>query len=254
MPRTGRPIAAPGFLDLLGELRAPLEATAFLLGPDVTRGLPRGDGHPVLLLPPFGLDGAAMLPLARALDRLGYAAHDWGEGRCLGLRQRTADRLVVRVADLHRRHGRSVSLVGWSAGGLYAREVARACPGLVRRVITLGAPIHPHGSGREFVDLARAASEAILAARGEAPLVVHPDPPPVPLTAVQARHDGVVAADAARERRGTEVENVAIAGTHSGLGLSRGAFRAIARALASAAAAADPGPASSASKPTSADR
>lgn len=232
MSRTDRPIVAPGLIDLLGELRAPLEAAAFLLGPDVTRGLPRGDGHPVLLLPPFGLDGRAMLPLARVLDRLGYAAHDWGEGRCLGLRQRTAKRLLERLADLERRHGRVVSLVGWSAGGLYARELARARPDLVRRVITLGAPVHPHASGRELVDLARATADAIFAARGAAPLVVHAEPPPVPLTAIQARDDGVVAAAAARERECATVENVAVDGTHLGLLLNRAALAVIAGRLA----------------------
>jgi pimeloyl-ACP methyl ester carboxylesterase len=232
MARRERPIAAPGLIDLLGELRAPLEAAAFLLGPDVTRGLPRGDGHPVLLLPPFGLDGRAMLPLARALDRLGYAVHDWGEGRNLGLRQRTAKRLLDRIADLHRRHGSTLSLVGWSAGGLYARELARARPDLVRRVITLGAPVHPHASGHELVDLARAGTDAVLAARGDLPLIVHSDPPPVPLTAIHATGDGVVAAAAARERERGDVENLGVEGTHLGLLCSRPALRAIATRLA----------------------
>jgi pimeloyl-ACP methyl ester carboxylesterase len=233
VPGTERPIAAPGLIDLLGELRAPLEAAAFLLGPDVTRGLPRGDGHSVLLLPPFGLDGRAMQPLARALDRLGYAVHDWGEGRNLGLRRRTAKRLLDRLADLNRRHGRTVSLVGWSAGGLYAREVARARPDLVRRVITLGAPVHPHARGHELVDLARATTDAILAARGDAPLVVIPDPPPVPVTAIHASGDGVVAAAAARERERANVENVTVDGTHLGLPLNRAVLRLLALRLAS---------------------
>jgi pimeloyl-ACP methyl ester carboxylesterase len=232
MPYRERPIGAPGLLDLLGELRAPLEAAAFLLGPDVTRGLPRGDGHPVLLLPPFGLDHRAMMPLARTLDRLGYAAHDWGEGRNLGLRQRTAKRLLDRNADLHRRHGRKLSLVGWSAGGLYARELARARPDLVRRVITLAAPVHPHASGHRLIDLARATADAMLAARGDAPLVVHPDPPPVPLTAIQASGDGVVAAAAARERERADVENVSVDGTHLGLPLNRAALRIVLLRLA----------------------
>lgn len=236
MPHRPGPIAAPGLIDLLGELRAPLEAAAFLLGPDLTRGLPRGDGHPVLLLPPFGLDGRAMLPLARVLDRLGYAVHDWGEGRCLGLRQRTAKRLLERLADLERRHGRTVSLVGWSAGGLYARELARARPELVRCVITLGTPVHAQATGHAWVDLARATADALLAARGEAPLVVHPEPPPVPVTAIQARDDGVVAAAAARERERANVENVVVDGTHLGLLLNRAALGVIAGRLAS-----DPG-------------
>lgn len=223
---------APGLRALLGELRAPLEAATFLLGPDVTRGLPRGDGHPVLLLPPFGFDGAAMQPLARALDRLGYAVHDWGEGRNTGLRQRTAKRLLARIVDLHRRHATTLTLVGWSAGGLYARELARLRPDRVRRVITLGTPVHAQETGNPWIDAARGAADALLAAGDDAPLRVDPRPPPVPMTAIHATGDGVVAAAASRERESGEVENVAVDGTHLGLGVNRAALRAIALALA----------------------
>jgi pimeloyl-ACP methyl ester carboxylesterase len=232
MARPRPPITAPGLRALLGELRAPLEAADFLLGPDVTRGLPRGDGHPVLLLPPFGLDGRAMQPLARALDRLGYAVHDWGEGRNTGLRQRTANRLLARIDDLHRRHARSLTLVGWSAGGLYARELARMRPDRVRRVITLGAPVHPHQRGHELVDAVRGAAGAILASGGDASLPIDRRPPSVPVTAIHATGDGVVAAEAARERESANVQNVAVDGTHLGLGANRAVLRVIAHVLA----------------------
>jgi pimeloyl-ACP methyl ester carboxylesterase len=226
------PITAPGLRALLGELRAPLEAAAFLLGPDVTNGLPRGDGHPVLLLPPFGFDGTAMQSMARALERLGYAVHDWGEGRNTGLRQRIAHRLLARIEDLHRRHASALTLVGWSAGGLYARELARMRPDRVRRVITLGTPVRSHERGQAWIDAARATTDAMLAAAGEAPLRVDHRPPPVPVTAIHATGDGVVAAAAARETESADVENVAVDGTHLGLGVNRAALRAIAVALA----------------------
>jgi pimeloyl-ACP methyl ester carboxylesterase len=232
MARSRPPINAPGLRALLGELRAPLEAAAFLLDPDLTRDLPRGDGHPVLLLPPFGFDGAAMQPLAHALDRLGYAVHDWGEGRNTLLRQRTAKRLVARIEDLHRRHARSLTLIGWSAGGLYAREVARMRPDLVRRVITLGTPVHPQETGHAWIDAARGAADAWRLAPGDTPLRVDPQPPPVPVTAIHANGDGVVAAAASRERASANVENVVVDGTHLGLGVNRGVLRAMARALA----------------------
>jgi hypothetical protein len=75
----------------------------------------------------------------------------------------------------------------------------------------------------------------------------------VPVTAIHASGDGVVAAAAARERERADVENVAVDGTHLGLGTSRGAFRAVAEALASAAAGPCPHPASDASTPRNGD-
>jgi pimeloyl-ACP methyl ester carboxylesterase len=170
--------------------------------------------------------------MARALDRLGYAVHDWGEGRNTGLRQRTAKRLLARIVDLHRRHARALTLVGWSAGGLYARELARSRPDLVRRVITLGTPVHPQETGNQWIDAARGAADALLAAGDDAPLRVDPRPPPVPMTAIHATGDGVVAAEASRERDSANVQNIAIDGTHLGLGANRAVLRAIAHILA----------------------
>jgi hypothetical protein len=95
----------------------------------------------------------------------------------------------------------------------------------------LGTPVHPQPTGNEWIEAARGAADALLAA-GDAPLPVDPQPPPVPMTVIHATGDGVVAAEAARERASSNVQNIAIDGTHLGLGANRAVLRAIAHVLA----------------------
>lgn len=234
MSRSGAPRAHDlphGLLGLVGELRAPLEQLRFRLARPRADALPQGDGHPVVLLPGFGMGDASMAPLAGALAELGYAVHGWGEGRNWGLRAPALDRLTRRVAALCERHGRRASLVGWSAGGLYAREIARCIPHAVRRVITFGTPVHGHAHGRPEVERFRGLLDRLRAARGET--VVEPDPatPPVPVTAIHSRSDAVVAWRASLET-GPHAENLAVEGSHFGLGTNPAVLAIVAARLA----------------------
>lgn len=232
MPRAKAPILAPDLRELLREARAPFEVAAFWLAPDRLAGLPRGDGHPVLFLPGFGMGDEALRPMARTIERLGYAVHGWDEGRNFGLRTAVAERLLVRVQDLHARHGQRVSLVGWSTGGLYARELARARPECVRRVISFGSPIRRHESGAALVSRARAAFEGLLATIGKASFEPSPDAPPVPCTAIHSRSDGVVAWRAALETDAPHMENLEVDGSHLALGYNLEVLRRVAERLA----------------------
>lgn len=240
MRKRERPIAAPDLRALLGELRAPLEVASFLLGAQQLRALPAGDGHPVMFLPGFGMGDEALAPMARAIERLGYAVYGWDQGRNLGLRQRTADRLLERMLDLHRRHAREVSLVGWSAGGLYARELARLRPDRVRRVFTLGSPLQPHGSGQPLVEMARRWFDTYLAGQGDAPLAPHIDPLQVACTVIHSKSDGVVAWRAAVQDDAPHTENLEVDGTHLGLGFNLEVLRIIAERLPQVPADAPP--------------
>ncbi len=222
-----------GLLGLAGELRAPLEVAQFWLARLRVDTLPRGDGHPVMLLPGFGMGDEAMRPLGTALAELGYAVRGWGEGRNWGLRAPTLDRLVAAVGDPASRHGRRLSLVGWSAGGLYAREIARQIPDAVRRVVTIGAPVHGHALGRPEVELFRGLLSVLRGQRGEAVIEPDPTPPPVPLTAIYSRTDAVVAWQASLEH-GPDAENVEVAGSHFALGMNADVLAIIAERLARA--------------------
>jgi pimeloyl-ACP methyl ester carboxylesterase len=102
---------------------------------------PRGDGHTVLVLPGLAADDASTRPLRAFLRTLGYDVLGWGLGRNLGPRRETRRGLVDALRAAHERRGRPVSLVGWSMGGIYARELARVAPHTVRQVVSLGSPV-----------------------------------------------------------------------------------------------------------------
>ena len=133
--------AAPPSRELLWlELRAIPELAAFFSMFPVLRLAPAGDGHPVLVLPGLGASDASTRPLRAFLRDRGYRAHGWKLGRNLGPRPGAEAGMQARLAELHARYGRPVSLFGWSRGGVFARELARRARAQVRSVITLGSP------------------------------------------------------------------------------------------------------------------
>ena len=101
---------------------------------------PRGDGHPVLTLPGFLASDLSMAPMRRYLRELGYDAYAWKMGRNIGGVSRMRAALRDRLDEIHDATGRKVSIVGWSLGGVYARDLALQAPEMVRCVVTLGSP------------------------------------------------------------------------------------------------------------------
>lgn len=105
--------------------------------------LPRGDGHAVVLFPGLASDQHAIGPLKDFCDKLGYTALDWGRGFNTGPKGNPdpwLDGLSEDVQTLTSVHGGTISLVGWSLGGIYAREVAKRLGPRVRQVVTIGTP------------------------------------------------------------------------------------------------------------------
>jgi predicted esterase len=196
--------------------------------------LPRGDGHPVVLFPGLGADHSALGPLVDCCRSLGYAASDWGRGLNTGPQgdiDTWVDALVDGVADVSNVYQRRVSLVGWSLGGIYAREIARRRPDLVRQVITLGTPFA--GSGEHtnvgwIYKLLSGHSARIdpgFSARLRAT-------PPVPTTSIYSKSDGIVAWQACLEARVPRAENVEVEGSHIGLVCQPMVWRVVADRLA----------------------
>lgn len=197
--------------------------------------LPLGDGHPVVLFPGLGADAMALEPLRRLCCDLGYAACDWGLGCNTGPRgpvEDWLDQLTDSVACTVARHGRSASLVGWSLGGIYAREIARRRPALVRQVITLGTPFAGRGEHTNVGVLYQLLSgrrpeidESLLARLAATP--------PVPTTSIYSRSDGVVAWQACREAEDApQAENVEVQASHIGLVWHARAWSVVADRLA----------------------
>lgn len=210
-------IRAPRWGLLLIEGRALLELAALLPAYPVLRRAPRGDGHPVLVLPGFMASDFSTRTLRGFLRERGYYAYGWGLGRNVGPRPEIVQGLVQRLRSIHGKHGRKVSLVGWSLGGVYARELARGLPVAVRQVITLASP---------FRDLEAVNLPRFLRAFGNRRL--HPEqqatrkllstPLPVPSTAIYSRSDGIVAWESCAEEPGPLRENIEVESSHLGIG------------------------------------
>jgi len=221
---------APGLVRLALEGRAPWEFGAAIAAKPLLRLAPKGDGHPVLVFPGLIAPDMSTLPLRRFLKGRGYVAVPWQQGINLGPREGVIESCLGRVRDLYEAHGRKVSLIGWSLGGLYAREVAKVYPDAVRQVITLGTPFtgHPKATNAwrlyEFVT-----GHKIGAAELHEPLRT---PPPVPTTSIFSRTDGVVAWQCSLEKEGPLTDNIEVEASHLGMGLNPMTFFAIADRLA----------------------
>lgn len=228
--------AAPRLWHALADMRRAVRERAAHAAAIATLGeLPRGDGHAVFVIPGFLADARATAPLRDFLDQLGYGAHDWGMGRNLGPRTAgpTGERLADRFARFAAAQPRQVSLIGWSLGGIMARQLARRHPRYVRRVITLGAPFgnDPRGSSVAFL-YQLVTGERFMSPRFQQMLAASRHTPPVPSTSIYSRGDGVVAWQGCRESRAPHTENIEVDGSHGGLVVHPAALRAIAERLA----------------------
>ncbi|MFZ5546954.1 MAG: esterase/lipase family protein [Pseudomonadota bacterium] len=184
------------------------------------RSLPAGDGHPVVLFPGLAADKTCLSPLRELCEELGYAASDWGRGFNTGPAgdvDRWIEKLADEVAEAADHAQRAVSLIGWSLGGIYAREIARVRPETVRQVITLGSPFAGDGDATNvgwlyrMLSGQRARIDAALARR-------LPRTPPVPTTSVYSRSDGVVAWQACQDPRDhAQAQNIEVEASHIGL-------------------------------------
>jgi pimeloyl-ACP methyl ester carboxylesterase len=138
-PATGQ-LRPPSLGLLLAEVRGIFEFNASLLLSPLLMRAPRGDGHPVLTLPGFLASDLSMTPMRRYLRELGYDAYAWKMGRNVGGVSRMRAALKDRLTEIHAATGRKVSIIGWSLGGVYARDLALQAPDMVRCVVTLGSP------------------------------------------------------------------------------------------------------------------
>src|ERR1700742_2417150 len=140
MPAAAQTLRPPSRTLMFLEGRAIHELGAFLGALPLLSLAPRGDGHPVLVLPGLVASDVSTRPLRAFLRNRGYAVSGWRQGRNLGLRPGVQNGLTDLLEEMNDTHGRKVSLVGWSLGGLYARQLAKMMPERVRSVITLGSP------------------------------------------------------------------------------------------------------------------
>jgi pimeloyl-ACP methyl ester carboxylesterase len=191
-----------------------------------------GDGHPVIVYPGLGAGAMNMSQLRSYLRSCNFRVFDWDLGVNTGP-DRDFDEwlagLVQRVREVHGKHGRKVSLVGWSLGGIYAREIAKCCPEAVRQVVTLATPHNSLRGGNHAGTLVKLMGAAQLSPELEARLRVRP---PVPITSIYSRSDGMVSWRGCLEPRAPEAENVPVHASHLGMPTHPDVLRIVADRLA----------------------
>lgn len=219
-PQASDRLRPPGLGLLLAEARGLFELNASLLLSPLLMRAPRGDGHPVLTLPGFLASDLSMAPMRRYLSELGYEAHAWRMGRNLGGLGRMREALRTRLAEIHAARGRKVSLVGWSLGGVYARDLALQAPDMVRYVITLGSPFANDVRATNATRLYEALSGERVEDFAELREAIAGDLP-VPATSIYSRADGVVNWRTCLLRPSDHAENIEVhLASHIGLGVN----------------------------------
>lgn len=215
------------------ELRAFWELGALLPAWPVLRRAPVGDNHSVIVYPGLSASDSSTLPLRGFLARLGYGVSGWNQGYNFGPRAGVLQAAKQQLIDTCQASGQRVSLIGWSLGGIYARELAKEQPDCVRSVITLGTPFagthHSTNAWRLYQltsgrDIHREVEQFDL-----------PGAPPVPTTSIYSRTDGVVAWPASIQApclMNPLTENLEVMASHLGLGLNPSSWWAVADRLA----------------------
>jgi pimeloyl-ACP methyl ester carboxylesterase len=222
----------PGVFMMLAEARGIIEFnTSLLLSPLLLRAA-RGDGHPVLALPGFLATDISMAPLRRYLKQLGYEPYAWKMGRNLGGIASRRNALKKLVSDIYESAGRKVSIIGWSLGGVYARDLALQLPDMVRSVITLGSPFANDLRATNATRLYEALSGETIEANSGLTEAIAGDLP-VPATSIYSRTDGIVNWRTSLLKPSDTAENIEVLlASHIGLGVNAAALWAIADRLA----------------------
>jgi pimeloyl-ACP methyl ester carboxylesterase len=235
MPNHALPLIDRPSLTLLGTepWRAAIEFLSHKLSSPL--GVASGDGHPVVIFPGLGTDGTAVAPLRAHCQALGYDAFDWGEGFNTGPQGDIDEwlaELAARVSASLSGFDQSATLIGWSLGGLYARELGKLLEPHVRQVITIATPFNATGDHTNVGWLYRllggnrAAFDPVLSERLKTA-------PPVPTTSIYSRSDGVVAWQTClHDRPSSEVQDIEIHGSHIGMGWNKAALAIIGDRLA----------------------
>ena len=218
------------------EGRAMFEFASFYAMRPFLSTLPEGDGHAVLTLPGFMATNNSTRPLRGLLTDLGYEAHGWDSGRNVRVNEELLTKLENQIDKLTQVSGGKISLVGWSLGGVLARELAKLNPDAIRQVVSLGSPISDDrnhtNAARLFKFFNGDEPEKLRGGQFEGLDIA----PPVPTTSILTKSDGVVhwrgSVQDPKKANGYPTENIVVYASHLGLGVNPSVMIALADRLA----------------------
>jgi pimeloyl-ACP methyl ester carboxylesterase len=199
-----------------------------------THDMTPGDGHPVVIFPGLGTDGKSVATLRARCRALGYDAFDWGQGFNTGPQgdlDTWLHTLKSRVIDLLGGHTQPATLIGWSLGGLYARELGKLMAPYIRQVITMGTPFNAAADHTNVGWLYRLLNGSSSPINPSLNLRLR-TPPPMRTTSIYSRSDGVVAWQTCRHhKRSHLVHDIEVGGSHVGMNWNRDVLAVVADRL-----------------------
>lgn len=220
-------VSGPPLKYLLGELEWVIEPARRLVRRiDIAKAeTPRT----VMLLPGFATHPVRMRYMARNLEKAGHTVKRWGLGFNLGPTPENLEQLEQRLLDLHRRSGEKVVLVGWSLGGLFARELGHRHPQAIAKVITMGSPFSHNPRSNNAWRI----YQLVTGHRVDNPPIKRDltKKPPVETVALWSARDGIVSVRSARGRPNERDREVAVRCSHLGFAYSPEAIAAVLREL-----------------------
>ncbi len=209
----------PSRLLMMMEGRAIPELFGFAASlPTLSALAPRGEGQPVLVLPGLTTSDRSTIALRRFLRSKGFSAYGWELGLNFGPLPGIEDGLIARVEELFVKYERKVSLVGWSLGGIYARQLAKMMPEKIRQVVSMGSPFggDPRATNAWRV-YQMASGQSVDEGHKHMGGALH-KAPSVPTTAIYSKTDGICAWQNCLEKHSDTTENIEVKGSHCGLG------------------------------------
>lgn len=224
-------ITPPSKLLILAETRVIAELASFFVAHPFLLSLPKGKGHPVMVLPGMAATDKSTFLLRRLLKRLGFVAYGWELGVNLGGGE-VLNGLEQRLNQIHDQHDEKVSLIGQSLGGVLARELARKLPSKVKQVISLGSPINGNPTASTVSRLYSKRTGWRWNEAEKQAFCARMEPPEVPCTAIYSKSDGIVAWQTAMERNNGMTQNIEVVCSHIGMAVHPPSIKVIVDRLA----------------------
>lgn len=227
----------PSLLLTLTEWRAAFEFASFSLLRKTLKKLPKGDGHPVLVLPGFMASDRSTRPMRELLDDLGYETFGWDLGYNIRFDSDRETDMLALLESIHDQTNQKVSIIGWSLGGVFAREITKVHPDKVRTVISLGSPISNNRRHTAPARLFEAINGKRTQPESQGRYRDLEKAPPVPTTSILTKTDGVVSWRGSVQNPHDdhpETENIMVPASHIGLGVNPLVMVALADRLAQA--------------------